>query len=144
MKFKDSEQVKKWFRLLPLAKRELNSKIDFYTGLISDMSRVGVADERLSQMTGSTYQDKLSSIDFYREQIRRCKEKYNNTIADWERLSKLLDSDEAAIVTAKYLKGTSWDAMEFVVYFSRRQCFRILNRAAEKLVGQSVSGDLNV
>ena len=82
MKFKDSEQVKKWFRLLPLAKRELNSKIDFYTGLISDMSRVGVADERLSQMTGSTYQDKLSSVDFYLSLIHICLQGHSRSKRD--------------------------------------------------------------
>ena len=63
---------------------------------------------------------------------------------DWERLRELLDSEEITVLTEKYFKGTSWTAMEFVVFYSRRQCFRILDRAAEKLVGQTVSGDGNV
>ncbi len=144
MKFENTAQVKKWLRLLPVAKKEMKARIEFYNELISDFTRVQISDEEVSLATGDTYSDMLTNVEFYREQIKSCKERFNAMLSDWSRLSELLDSDELNVITEKYLKGTSWTAMEFAVYYSRRQCFRILDRAAEKLVGQTVSGDYNV
>lgn len=142
MKFETKDDVKKWLRLFPLAKKELKAKIDLYTEFIEDCRRLGRLDSALAEETGHTYSDGLPNADFYRKQIMDCKQRCNNALKDWERLSGCLDGDEALVITEKYFKGTSWDAMEFVVYFSRRQCFRILDRAAEKLVGKTVGGDV--
>lgn len=140
MIFKDAEQVKKWLRNLPLLKKELDLKMNFYNGLINDYSRVERSDSETAVLRPelTTYFTGLSNVEFYRSQIEIAKKRFDALLADWERLSELLDSDERIIITTKYLKGTSWDAMEFIVFFSRRQCFRILNRAAEKLVGERV------
>ena len=143
MKFENASQVKKWLRLLPVAKKEMKAKIDLYSELIADLNRVGLADEAAGNLKGVTYGDALSNVERYREKIRESREKFDNMMRDWERLRELLDSEEITVLTEKYLKGTSWTAMEFVVFYSRRQCFRILDRAAEKLVGQTVSGDGN-
>ena len=143
MKFENASQVKKWLRLLPVAKKEMKAKIDLYSELIADLNRVGLADEAAGNLKGVTYGDALSNVERYREKIRESREKFDNMMRDWERLRDLLDSEEITVLTEKYLKGTSWTAMEFVVFYSRRQCFRILDRAAEKLVGQTVSGDGN-
>ncbi len=143
MKFENAAQVKKWLRLLPVAKKEMKAKIDFYNELISDFTRVEISDKEFSRRTGITYSNAAANVDYYRGQIIKCREKYETLIKDWERISQILDSDEITVVTEKFLKGTSWTAMEFVVFYSRRQCFRILDRAAEKLVGQVVSGDGN-
>ena len=140
MKLKDKDQVKKWLRNLTLIKREMRLKIDFYNTLIDDFTRLSVSDERLRELKPefNTYLTAASNIEFYRSEIDKCRAKYNNILNDWNRLSELLDSDEVMVVTAKYLKGITWDAMEFSVFFSRRQCFRIMDRAVEKLVGQTV------
>ncbi|MCI5892894.1 MAG: hypothetical protein MRZ66_05780 [Clostridiales bacterium] len=140
MKLKDKDQVKKWLRNLTLIKREMRLKIDFYNTLIDDFTRLSVSDERLRELKPefNTYLTAASNIEFYRSEIDKCRNKYNNILNDWNRLSELLDSDEVMVVTAKYLKGITWDAMEFSVFFSRRQCFRIMDRAVEKLVGQTV------
>ena len=143
MKFENASQGKKWLRLLPVAKKEMKAKIDLYSELIADLNRVGLADEAAGNLKGVTYGDALSNVERYREKIRESREKFDNMMRDWERLRELLDSEEITVLTEKYLKGTSWTAMEFVVFYSRRQCFRILDRAAEKLVGQTVSGDGN-
>lgn len=140
MKFENKAQVKKWLRDLALVKREMKLKIDFYTMLINDFTRLKNADIKLSEVSSktATYLTNPSNIEFYRNEIEKCKQKYDNTLKDWNRLSELLDRDENMVVTARYLKGLSWDAMEFNVYFSRRQSFRILDRAVEKLIGQTV------
>lgn len=140
MKLKDKDQVKKWLRNLTLIKREMRLKIDFYNTLIDDFTRLSVSDERLRELKPefNTYLTAASNIEFYRSEIDKCRNKYNNILNDWNRLSELLDSDEVMVVTTKYLKGITWDAMEFSVFFSRRQCFRIMDRAVEKLVGQTV------
>ena len=144
MKFENASQVKKWLRLLPVAKKEMKAKIDVYSELIADMNRVGFADETAGNLKGVTYDKALSRVDHYRERIKEARDKFDGMTRDWERLSELLDSEEITVLTEKYFKGTSWDAMEFVVFYSRRQCFRILDRAAEKLVGQSVSDNGNL
>ncbi len=140
MKLNDKAQVKKWLRNLTLIKREMKLKIDFYNTLIDDFARLNVSDKRLKKLKpeSDTYTTAASNINFYRAEIDKCREKYNNTLNDWNRLSELLDSDEVMVITEKYLKGTVWDAMEFKVFFSRRQCFRIIDRSVEKLVGQTV------
>lgn len=140
MKFENKAQVKKWLRDLALVKREMKLKIDFYTMLINDFTRLKNADIKLSEVSSktATYLTNPSNIEFYRNEIEKCKQKHDNTLKDWNRLSELLDRDENMVVTARYLKGLSWDAMEFNVYFSRRQSFRILDRAVEKLIGQTV------
>ena len=140
MKFENKAQVKKWLRDLALVKREMKLKIDFYTMLINDFTRLKNADIKLSEVSSktATYLTNPSNIEFYRNEIEKCKQKHDNTLKDWNRLSELLDSDENMVVTARYLKGLSWDAMEFNVYFSRRQSFRILDRAVDKLIGQTV------
>lgn len=140
MKFENKAQVKKWLRDLALVKREMKLKIDFYTMLINDFTRLKNADIKLSEVSSktATYLTNPSNIEFYRNEIEKCKQKHDNTLRDWNRLSELLDRDENMVVTARYLKGLSWDAMEFNVYFSRRQSFRILDRAVEKLIGQTV------
>ena len=143
MKFENASQVKKWLRMLPVAKKEMKAKIDLYSELIADLNRLGLADEAAGNLKGVTYGEALSNVDRYREKIKEARDKFEGMMRDWERLRELLDSEEITVLTEKYLKGTSWTAMEFVVFYSRRQCFRILDRAAEKLVGQTVSGDGN-
>ena len=51
-----------------------------------------------------------------------------------------VDPDERMILTARYVRRLLWYAMEFHVYFSRRQAIRIHNRAVKKLVGAQVGG----
>ncbi len=144
MKFENAAQVKKWLRLLPVAKKEMKAKIELYNELITDFTRFDISDRAIEERLGHTYSEKISAVESYRQKIKEARDKFDNLMRDWERLSQLLDSEELTVVTEKYLRGTSWTAMEFVVFYSRRQCFRILDRAAEKLVGQTVSGDGNV
>lgn len=140
MKLNDKAQVKRWLRNLMLVKKEMRLRIEFYNSLIDDFIRLNVSDEKLETIDPEivTYTTAASNIEFYRKEIENCKNKYNNILNDWNRLSELLDSDEIMVVTEKYLKGVTWDAMEFKVFFSRRQCFRILDRAVDKLIGQTV------
>lgn len=140
MKFKNKDEVKKWLRDLSILNRDVKMKIEFYNALINDLLRLREADFRLSEATTKTaeYIVNPDNIVHYRSEIEREKNRYENTIKDFERLSKMLSPDETMVLTARFLKGMTWDSLEFKIYFSRRQCFRLFDRAAEKLVGQSV------
>lgn len=140
MLLKNKDTVKKWLRGLPLAEKDMKLKIDFYNTLINDLTRIDKADEKLLRLRpeADTYKTSISNIEYYRNQITECRRKYEHMLDDLNRLSKLLTADENAVITAKYLKGVTWDAMEFTLYFSRRQCFRILDSAVGKLIGQTV------
>lgn len=140
MKFENKDQVKAWLRAFPVAKKEMELKIDFYDNLTNDIIRVGAIDKKLSGINPSiaTQSDIFKDVEEYRCQIKAALEKYDAMLQDLNRLFTLLTSDEIAVITAKYLKGAAWDEMEFIVFFSRRQCFRILDRAIQKLIGQSV------
>lgn len=125
MTFTTTEDVKKWFRNITLAKKELDLKVKFYSELLHTS---------LLPSSGCTEGDR----EFYRNQVQFAQKRYINCLDDTERLLSLLDADERTVLTAKYLNHISWDAMEFHVFYSRRQAFRIHDQAIEKLVGQKV------
>lgn len=127
MRFMTEESVKKWMRGLPLLKKELEMKIVFYTELIRDMKKLGEVGEKHCRG--------------YLDQIERLQEEIQRLAKDMDRLLDKLDPDEKAVLTARYVRRLLWDAMEFHVYFSRRQAIRIHNRAVKKLVGESVGGE---
>ena len=52
MKFENASQVKKWLRLLPVAKKEMKAKIDMYSELIADLKELHTA--RRSQALTAT------------------------------------------------------------------------------------------
>lgn len=123
MQLRTEEEVKKWMRGLALLKKDLQMKIGFYHDL-----------ERIDRLAGN---DKKNER-YYREQIQRLQDKLHNLAADVERVLEALDPDERAVLTARYIQNYMWDAMEFHVYFSRRQAIRIHNRAIRRLVGTVV------
>lgn len=135
MKFENADQVKNWLRQMPIAKKELNLKINLYNDLITEQTHVIVADKRVAFTNDAT----LKRIKHYRSVMAEAQKKFDEITSDWERIQNVLNSEEITLITEKYLKGTSWTAMEFVMFYSRRQCFRMLNRAVEKLIGQEVS-----
>lgn len=126
MKLTNDEAVKKWMRGLPLMKKELEMKIAFYTDLAREVRKLGEAGEK--------------RLTAYMAQIERLQDQIKGLARDMERLLDQLDPDERMILTARYVRRLLWDAMEFHVYFSRRQAIRIHNRAVKKLVGAQVGG----
>lgn len=131
-----TDEIKKWFRSIPLAKKEMELRIKFYEDLISDYAR---PQQRAgTEGRGTDYMDP----GFYQSQIETAQNRYDSILKDVDRLFELLDGDERAILTAKYLNRISWDAMEFHIFYSRRQAYRIHNRAIEKLAGQTVGGGI--
>lgn len=130
MKFKTSDEAKKWLRGLPLLKKELELKTEFYKELLTYNRKLGPAGEKYTA--------------YYGGEILRLQGEFKQLLAQTERLLDKLDPEERMIVTARYLKGISWDAMEFYVHYSRRQSIRIHNQAMERLVGVELGGDFIV
>lgn len=126
MKFTTADEVKKWLRGLPLAKRELKLKMDFYKDLIRDNLTMGKGSEKY--------------IAFYRQKIEDLQEELIRKTGEMERVLDRLDPEERMVLTARYVKGVLWDAMEFHVHYSRRQAVRIHNQAVENLVGIELGG----
>lgn len=124
MKLTNAQEVKKWLRTLPLVKKELELKIQFYKELADDFGKLpGGSDERAG---------------LYLNKIDELKKRIDTIVSDTERLFKLLDEDERLIMTARYIKLIRWDYIGFHVFYSRRQAIRIHDRAILKLVGQTV------
>lgn len=124
MKLTNANEVKKWLRTLPLAKKELELKIQFYKELADDFGKLpGGSDEK---------------TDIYLNKINELKKQIHVIVSDMERLFKLLDEDERLVMTARYIKLIRWDYIEFHVFYSRRQAIRIHDRAILKLIGQNV------
>ncbi len=124
MKFTTAEEAKKWLRGLPLLKKELQMKTAFYQDLIGDSKRMGKAGEK--------------HIIYYERQIEKIQREMKEVTEKLDQLLSLLDPEERMILTARYVKGLLWDAMEFHVHYSRRQAIRIHNQAVERLVGQEI------
>ncbi len=127
MKFKTADEAKKWLRGLPLLKKELELKTVFYKELISSNRKLGVVGEKY--------------IEYYGGQILCLQAELKKLTIQMDRILDCLDPEERLILTARYLKGILWDAMEFHVHYSRRQAIRIHNQAIERLVGVELGGD---
>ncbi len=130
MQFKTSDEAKKWLRGLPLLKKELELKTEFYKELLTYNRKLGAAGEKYTA--------------YYGGEILRLQGEFKQLLVQTDRLLNKLDPEERMIVTARYLKGISWDAMEFYVHYSRRQSIRIHNQAMERLVGVELGGDFIV
>lgn len=127
MKFTTSKEVKIWLRGLALLKKDLEMKAAFYTDLMRISNQMGNAGKKHEV--------------YYQAQTERLQEKMKQLASDIERVLETLDPDEKAVLTARYIRRLMWDAMEFHVFYSRRQAIRIHDRAIEKLVGQEVALD---
>lgn len=125
MKFQNKEQVKHWFRSLPVLTHELKLKIDFYTELSEIVAKM--RDEK-----------RKKDLAFYLEQIDILREQLLQVSEDADQLMACLDPDERLVITAKYLRRMSWDSLECKLYYSRRQAFRIQARAFEKMLNHEV------
>lgn len=130
MKFKTSDEAKKWMRGLPLLKKELELKMAFYKELLVDNRKLGAVGEKY--------------VAYYGGEIIRLQGQLKQLTIQVDRMLDRLDPEERMIITARYLRGISWDAMEFHVHYSRRQSIRIHNQAIERLVGVELGGDWNV
>lgn len=123
MKLKNEKEVKTWLRKLPLLKKELELKIDFYTELVADFKKT------------SSYG---KHVDYYNEKIDELKRKIDLHLNETEKILGLLNETERLILTAKYIKMIKWDFMEYHVFYCRRQAIRIHNEALKKLIGIEV------
>lgn len=123
MKLRNEKEVKTWLRKLPLLKKELELKIDFYTELVADFEKT------------SSYG---KHVDYYNEKIDELKRKIDLHLNETEKILGLLNETERLILTAKYIKMIKWDFMEYHVFYCRRQAIRIHNEALKKLIGIEV------
>lgn len=120
MKLRNEKEVKTWLRKLPLLKKELEMKIDFYAELAKDFAKTGKHN---------------AHINYYNEKIDELKRKIDLYIGDADRAFGLLTDTERLVLTAKYIKMIRWDFIEYHVFYCRRQAIRIHNQALAKLVG---------
>ncbi len=127
MKFKTADEAKKWLRGLPLLKKELELKTEFYRELIQNSRKLGAIGEK--------------NIEYYGGQILCLQAELKRLTIQMDRILDCLDPEERLILTARYLHGILWDAMEFHVHYSRRQAIRIHNQAMERLVDVEFGGD---
>lgn len=121
MILKSEEEVKKWLRQIPVLKKELELKIEFYTEIEADF-------EKFNKQFSEGYRKKIDELKY----------KIDILLAEVDRLLDMLDDTERLVLTAKYIKAIRWDFIEFHVFYSRRQAIRIHNEAIKKLIGQEV------
>ncbi len=126
MKFKSTNDVKKWLRNLPVVKNELLLKIKFYREISEELLRTDNFEEMLER---------------YRKEIEALSDKLERLTKDTDELFSYLEEHERLIMTARYINVIRWDFIEFKVFYSRRQAIRIHDKAIEKLVGKTV-GDV--
>lgn len=128
MIFKTENEVKKWLRGLPLLRKELSMRSEFFSDLVRESRKCGVG---------------IKHEDYYIKQIDSLHEQLKILEKNIELALDLLDPDERAIISARYIKHTMWDAMEFHVHYSRRQAIRIHDRAVKRLVGAELKGGVD-
>lgn len=122
MQFKTTDEVKRFFRGIPLIKREISLKIDFYQKLIVDNLKINKGNGKHTH--------------YYREQIEILQKQLRELMPTVDKLLDLLEPEERLVITAKYLNSVNWDNIERLIYYSRRQAIRIHNRAIKRLVNK--------
>ncbi len=123
MKFKSTNDVRKWFRNLPVVKNELMLKIKFYREISEELQKT---------------QDFEKMLERYKKGVVKLSEKLERLTKDADELLSYLEEHERLIMTARYINVIRWDFIEFKVFYSRRQAIRIHDKALEKLVGKTV------
>ena len=130
--FKDEEDVKKWLRSIPLKKKELMLKIDFYAELKAGLELRRARLERENVETGGAV-EKIVSTRFYENQIAALRSEMDGAAAEFERLTEPLEGIEKTILTMRYLRKMSWTAIAVQTAYSDRQAQRILKKAIKKI-----------
>ena len=130
--FKDEEDVKKWLRSIPLKKKELMLKIDFYAELKAGLE---LRRARLERENGETSEaiEKIVNTRFYENQIAALRSEMDGAAAEFERLTEPLEGIEKTILTMRYLRKMSWTAIAVQTAYSDRQAQRILKKAIKKI-----------
>lgn len=130
--FKDEEDVKKWLRSIPLKKKELMLKIDFYAELKAGLE---LRRARLERENGETSEaiEKIVNTRFYENQIIALRSEMDGAAAEFERLTEPLEGIEKTILTMRYLRKMSWTAIAVQTAYSDRQAQRILKKAIKKI-----------
>ena len=126
MRFSTVEEVKKWLRGLPLLRKELTIKSDFYQDLIRDSAKMGTVGEKY--------------IHYYQTQIDETHQKLKELVSCFDSMMEHLTPEERSILTARYVNQLYWDAIEFHFHYCRRQAIRIHNNAVLRLVGIEIGG----
>ena len=108
--FKDEEDVKKWLRSIPLKKKELMLKIDFYAELKAGLELRRARLERENGETGGAV-EKIVNTRFYENQIAALRSEMDGAAAEFERLTEPLEGIEKTILTMRYLRKMSWTAI---------------------------------
>lgn len=130
--FKDEEDVKKWLRSIPLKKKELMLKIDFYAELKAGLELRRARLERENVETGEAV-EKIVNTRFYENQIAALRSEMDGAAAEFERLTEPLEGIEKTILTMRYLRKMSWTAIAVQTAYSDRQAQRILKKAIKKI-----------
>ena len=130
--FKDEEDVKKWLRSIPLKKKELMLKIDFYAELKAGLELRRARLERENGETGGAV-EKIVNTRFYENQIAALRSEMDGAAAEFERLTEPLEGIEKTILTMRYLRKMSWTAIAVQTAYSDRQAQRILKKAIKKI-----------
>lgn len=129
---KDEKDVKKWLRSIPLKKKELMLKIDFYAELKAGLE---LRRAKLARENGETSAaiEKIVNTKFYENQIAGLRAELDGSAAEFERLTEPLEGIEKTILTMKYLRKMSWTAIAVQTAYSDRQAQRILKKAIKKI-----------
>lgn len=130
--FKDEDDVKKWLRSIPLKKKELMLKIDFYAELKAglELRRAKLERENV-EISGAV--EKIVNTRFYENQIAALRSEMDGAAAEFERLTEPLEGIEKTILTMRYLRKMSWTAIAVQTAYSDRQAQRILKKAIKKI-----------
>ena len=130
--FKDEEDVKKWLRSIPLKKKELMLKIDFYAELKAGLELRRARLERENVETSEAV-EKIVNTRFYENQIAALRSEMDGAAEEFERLTEPLEGIEKTILTMRYLRKMSWTAIAVQTAYSDRQAQRILKKAIKKI-----------
>lgn len=90
-------------------------------------------------VSDSTCQKVEKIMDIYEKRMNELCDEVEEIIGDQQRVTDLLrwlDPDEYRVIKARYIDGIKWDYIPGEIYISRKQCFRIHDKAVLKMIAK--------
>lgn len=135
---KMKKRLLEWGGALELCKRK-HEEIRKINHMIADVK--GLTVKRPLRVVSEHEHPVLESvIDYYTQEIRRITEQIGEIMAEKQKMESLLEgltAEEQEFIFLRYEKGYGYDYISLKIHMSRAQCFRVNDKALDKLIHRS-------
>ncbi len=137
--------LRRWGGVVDYCK-ELTIRIKELEKICADSSySVGISYDYIRtnvQISSRVENTVIKTIMIYEKQMEEYEKEIENALKEKsiiDYVMSTLENDEQKVIILRYKEGLSWDNIPDIIHKSRKQCFRIHDRAIEKFGSQAES-----